>query len=336
VRLRAADDLLLARLGDYFEALRTHAGIPGLAAAIVGPNDVLWEGSFGHQDVARAIPALPTTPFHLDGITQLFTATMVLRCVEEGKLSLDDRLAKFDEDHPEAGATIRQLLTHTSGPADDLTFAYRPERLLPLIRIVRICATGSYRKTLGNLLEQLAMVDSVPGPDVNSLTPPAEGVPTPQAAERYARVLERLAQPYAVTPPGRPTLTTYSATTLTPAAGLISTVRDFAQFDLGLKQGVLLRADTLAVAWRPPVNRLGQALPHGIGWFVEQYHGEQIVWQFGSSENGSSSLVISAPARGLTMIALANSNGLSKPLVAHMGELTASPFARVFLGLFVR
>jgi CubicO group peptidase (beta-lactamase class C family) len=259
-----------------------------------------------------------------------------LRCVEEGKLSLDDRLAKFDEDHPEAAATIRQLLTHTSGPADDLVFSYRPERLLPLMRVVRVCATGSYRKTLGNLLERLAMVDSVPGPDINSLTPPAEGVPTPEAAERYARVLERLALPYAVTSSGRPTLTTYSATTLTPAAGLISTVRDFAQFDLGLKQEVLLRADTLSIAWHPPVDRSGEALPHGIGWFVRQYNGERIVWQFGSSESGSSSLVITAPARGLTLIALANSNGLSKPLVANLGELTASPFARVFLGLFVR
>jgi CubicO group peptidase (beta-lactamase class C family) len=331
-----ADDFLLTRLAEYLEALRAQTGIPGLSAAIVGTNDILWERAFGQQDIGRSIASRTDTPFHLDGVTQVFTASMVLRCVEEGSLSLDDRVGQFDGASPDANATIQQLLTHTSGRPDDLAFAYRPERLEPLMRVVRACAVGSYRKTLANLLDRLAMVDSVPGPDAIRLRPPAEGIPTPAAAERYTRVLERLAQPYAVSPQGRPTPSDYSTTTLTPAGGLISTVRDFAQFDLALKQGVLLRADTLATAWRAPIGHGGQRLPHGMGWFVQQYNGETIVWQFGSSDNGSSSLVVTAPTRGLTLILMANSNGLARPFVPNPGDLTASPFARIFLGLFVR
>jgi hypothetical protein len=43
--------------------------------------------------------------------------------------------------------------------------------------------------------------------------------------------------------------------------------------------------------------------------------------------------MMSVPARRLTMILLANSSGLVEPFVLAPGDVTASPFARVFLGL---
>ena len=98
----------------------------------------------------------------------------------------------------------------------------------------------------------------------------------------------------------------------------------------------LLRPDTLAAAWQPPLNRTGQPLPHGIGWFVQSYNGATIVWQFGISENASSSLLVTVPSRGLTAILLANSDGLVKPFGLAAGDLTASPFGRLVLGLLVR
>src|SRR5437762_3244299 len=88
----AADDLLLARFGDYVDALRVQAGIPGLAVAIVGRTDIVWEHASGFQDTERSIAARVDTPFNLDGLTQVFTAAVVLRCGEEGRLSLDDQV----------------------------------------------------------------------------------------------------------------------------------------------------------------------------------------------------------------------------------------------------
>ena len=99
---------------------------------------------------------------------------------------------------------------------------------------------------------------------------------------------------------------------------------------------MLVRPDTLAAAWQSPLDRTGQPLPHGIGWFVQSYNGATIIWQFGISENASSSLLVTVPARGLTAILLANSDGLVKPFALAAGDLTASPFGRLFLGLFVR
>jgi CubicO group peptidase (beta-lactamase class C family) len=79
VFVRAApDDFLMSRFGDYLEALRTQARIPGLAAAIVGPDAVNWERVFGQQDVERNIPVRIDTPFELDDTTQAIVAAMAL------------------------------------------------------------------------------------------------------------------------------------------------------------------------------------------------------------------------------------------------------------------
>ena len=327
---------VVGRLADYVESLRVQAGIPGLAVSIVGPDDVIWEQSFGRQDVERSIATRVDTPFHLDELTQVVTATLVLRCVEEGRLSLDDRIGQFKPNSPDANATIRQVLTHTSGPPDSLIFAYRPERLEPLARAIRVCTDNSFRETLANLLDRLAMIDSVPGPDIVHPELLTEGIPSPLMVERYRGVLERLATPYAVDRTGRASPSQYSQTTVTPAGGLISTVRDFAQFDLALKKGVLLRPETLAAARRAPLNSNGRPLPHGLGWFVQTYRGETIVWQFGITPNASSSLVVTVPARGVTYVLFANSDGLVKPFALTSGDVTVSPFIRLFLGLALR
>jgi CubicO group peptidase (beta-lactamase class C family) len=334
--VHAADDFLLSRFSAYLEALRTQAGIPGLAAAIVGPTAVNWEGAFGQRDVERNLPALLDTPFQLDDTTQTIVATLALRCASDGLLSLDDPVGKFAPLSPDAGATIRQLLTHTTAGATGLTFSYRPERLAPVAAAIASCTDSTFRWGMSDRFGLMGMiVDSVPGSDVVRLTAPAEGF-TASLLQRYSDVLSRLATPYAVDARGRATPSSYVASTLTPASGLISSVRDLEQFDLSLKNGKLLRRDWLALAWAPPIDASGQSLPHAFGWFVQSYNGEPIVWQFGVSDNASSSMLITAPRRGVTLILLANSPGLARPFALSSGDVTVSPFARLFLSIFVR
>src|SRR3954471_1268379 len=131
VALVGADDLVQSRFSEYLDALRVQAGIPGLAAAIVGPSGVMWEGAFGQQDVERNVQTRLDTPFQLDGTTQAFVASLAVRCASDGWLSLDDPVSRFDPKSPDAHATLRQLLTHTSFGPNGLEFAYRPERLPP-------------------------------------------------------------------------------------------------------------------------------------------------------------------------------------------------------------
>jgi CubicO group peptidase (beta-lactamase class C family) len=318
-----ADDFVNGWLGEYLESLRVQTGIPGLSAAVVGRGDIQWERGFGYQDVDRAVVSRTDTPIHLDGLTEMFTASLVMRCVESGRLSLDNTIGQFKASSPDANLTLRQVLTHTS----DGGYSYRPDRLGILTTVVRSCTNDSFRETLANLLDQNGMADSVPGPDVIYVVPPAEGVLTSEF-ERYSRTLDHIAIPYAIDSQKKPSRSTYSATTLTPTTGLISTVRDLAKFDVGLKNGIVMQKETLAAAWRASGG------PHGIGWFVQSYNGENVVWQFGAGENGSSSMIIMLPARSLTLILVANSNGLTKGFGLSGGDILSSPFARAFLGLY--
>jgi CubicO group peptidase (beta-lactamase class C family) len=326
---------LLGLFGAYFEALRVQTGIPGMAAAIVGDTDIIWEQGFGRQDIGHGISTRADTPFQLDGLTQVMTATLLLRCVEEGRLGLDVPLGQYIPFSPEPGATVRQVLTHTSGPPGNPVFSYNVTRLELLRPLIPLCFNESLRPAFKDLLlTRLAMVDSVAGLDATMPTLPAADLATPQEARLYTGVLARLAVPYAVSQQGV-TASHYGVTTLGPGTGLISTVRDFAKFDLALRQGVLLLGDTLLNAWTPPA-RFNGSLPHGMGWFVQSYRGELVIWQFGSDTNASSALLVSLPARGVTLILLANSDGLAKPASLVAGDVTVSPFARVFLSLVVR
>lgn len=332
-----ADELVYARLGDYLEALRVQVGIPGLAAAVIGPTDVLWERGLGYQDVARAVPMRPDTPMHLDGLTQVFTATMILQCAEANRLLLDDQAGAYLDGLPEPGATFRQLLSHAPSTASSLAFAYRPDRLDELAGIVRRCEGASYRSATAHLLEQMAMVNSVPGADVLSvLTPSADPSEPDTERAHYAAVLARLATPYAVDAQRRAVPTPLAAPTLTPSTGLIASAHDYAQFDLALRLGILLQPETLADAWRAAVDSTGKPLPHGLGWFVQSYNGDPVIWQFGIGVEGSSSMVITLPTRGVTLVLLANSTGLAKSFPLAKGDVTTSPFARTFLSLFTR
>jgi CubicO group peptidase (beta-lactamase class C family) len=334
-----ANDLRFNWFREYLQSLRQQAGIPGLSALIVEREEIVWEDAFGYQNFDQTLPALPDTPYHLDASTQLLTATLVLRCVEEGKVSLDAPIGSFVAGAAEPQTTIREILTHTSRAEDGLVFTHAPERLNVLVAVLQRCTGTSFREAMAGLLDRLAMRDSVPGPDAPLLTPvfpPAQGFPRAADVERYARVMQRLAIPYAIDAQRRASPSEYPATTLTPSGGLVTTVRDLAQFDLALRKGVLLQPETILAAWAPVIGRTGFPLPHGIGWFVQTFRGERIVWQFGVEPNASSSLLVSVPGRGLTLVLLANSAGLVQPFALANGDLTVSPFGRVFLSLFLR
>ena len=329
VSLHAADSLVLAKFGEYLESLRVQTGIPGMAAMIVAVNDIAYERTFGQQDVERSVATQATTPFHLDGLTQTMTASLVLRCVQEGRASLEDPISRFAPGSADGNATIRQVLSHTQAGG---AFSYQPQRLDALKSVVEVCNPArSFRAALANMLEQFGMmVDSVPGPDAIGVPPSTTGIGQ-AAIDRYRAALGRLAAPYAVDARGRATKSQYSVTGLAAGSGLISSVREYAKFDLGLKAGQVVGFDTLSQAWTAQGGR-----PHGLGWFVQSYNGERVVWAFGQSDNASSSLVVILPARSMTLILLANSDGLSKGFGLADGDLNSSPFGKLFLGLFVK
>jgi CubicO group peptidase (beta-lactamase class C family) len=102
------DPVLSGVVGD----LRGAARVPALSAAAGRGGEVAWAG------VARAPWAGSPTPehaFRIGSITKPMVAVAVLRLVAEGAVALADPIGKHLPDAPAPDATIRHLLTHTSG-----------------------------------------------------------------------------------------------------------------------------------------------------------------------------------------------------------------------------
>jgi CubicO group peptidase (beta-lactamase class C family) len=319
---------------SYLEALRVQAGIPGMSAALLQDGQIVWERGFGYQNQESRIRATPDTPYPIADLSQTLSATLVLQCVDQRRLALDDPIRRYGPTLPEEGATIRQLLSHTSAAGGE-TFQYDPERYSRLTQAIEACIPQPYRKTVAvNLLERLAMKDSVPGRDLVSPTALSEPLFSLPVMDRYRRVLDRLAVPYKVDKRGRVVKTELLPEAIDAAGGLVSTVRDLARFDEALDNGLLVQEETLAAAWSNVVNAQNTSLPAGLGWFVQGYRGERVLWHFGLVPNAYSSLLIKLPSRDLTFILLANSDGLSAPFQLGSGDLTRSLFATLFLRLY--
>ena len=321
----------------YLEPLRVQAGIPGLSAVLVLDGDVVWERGFGFQNLETRVRATPDTPYLVGDLTQTIAAVLLLQCVEGRRLSLDEPLREYGVALSEPGVTLRQLLSHTSSANPNGTFRYDPDRYAALTDVMTACAPQPYRKSVSHrILEHLAMRDSVPGRDLQDPNVVPEGMYDPAHLERYAKILDRLAIPYKVDKRGRATRTELPVEGINAAVGLVSTARDLARFDAALDT-TLLREETRAMAWNNAASSsLSTAVaPTGLGWFVQNYRGERVVWHFGLIPNAYSSLILKVPSRRLTVILLANSDGLTAPFNMHAGDITRSVFAKLFLRLFL-
>lgn len=108
-RLAAAVDAVAAKaLADKASA--------GFAIAVVENGRVRLARGYGFADLETRTPVTERTVFRIGSITKEFTAAAILLLAEQGRLSLDDPLAKYLPTFPRAGeVTLRQLLNHTSG-----------------------------------------------------------------------------------------------------------------------------------------------------------------------------------------------------------------------------
>jgi len=80
----------------------------------------------------------------------------------------------------------------------------------------------------------------------------------------------------------------------------------------------------------PTVSNSGQDLPYGLGWFTQQYRGDRLIWHYGYWSPSISSLFFKIPEEGLTLIVLANTDGLSRPFQLGDGNIMTSLVALTF------
>jgi CubicO group peptidase (beta-lactamase class C family) len=327
-------DLGASAFEGYIELLRQTAGIPGLSGVLIQDGSIVWERGLGFADVEARIPARPDTPYVIGDLTEPFAAVLVLQCDERRQVDINREITNYGGEVPNDRALVRQVLSHTSTPSG--TFKYEPARYAQLTGVVEYCSRQTFRKSIAlDVLDFLAMTRSVPGRDFAT----AGAVPADMLEktyfDHYRHVLESLAVPYKVDKKLHPTRTELAPEGVNAATGLVSTVRDLAQFDFALDDGTLLRDTTLARAWSAAVGPGGAPQPTGLGWFVQNYRGVPLVWQYGMVPNAYSGIVLKIPSRRVTMILLANSDGLVNSVQLEAGDVTRSPFASVLLRMLL-
>lgn len=110
--------------------------VPGAAVALTDGTDVV-EVAHGVTSLRTRTPVTPATLFQIGSITKVYTATLVMALVDQGKVELDAPVQRYlpwfavSDAEASAGVTIRHLLTHTAGfEGDDFTDTGRGDEAL--------------------------------------------------------------------------------------------------------------------------------------------------------------------------------------------------------------
>jgi CubicO group peptidase (beta-lactamase class C family) len=319
------------------EHFRDLLKIPGLSAAIVKDQKLVWAKGFGYADVENKVPATPGTLFHLASVTKTFASMLIMQLVEQGKLDLDEPISHYSADFKDDSVKIKHIITHTSEGTPGENFQYNGNRYDYLTAVIE----KKYGKRFGELVvekffEPLGMTESVPYNNIVKDADKWTAALGQEKVDRYKRNLATFAQPYTYYGAGEIIHETYPYPEfIGAAAGMLSTVVDMAKYDIAIDRHFLLKKETQEKAWTPFVSNGGKRLPYGLGWFVMDHHGHRLIWHTGDWGQGFSAVLFKVPEKNATLIMLAN----SEVLVEHqysIGEVMVDDAIRnVFVCSFL-
>ena len=117
---------LSAQIDAAAQEVLDQTGVPSASVAIVQHGQIVYTHAYGKAKLEPPTPAAPAMRYSVGSISKQFTAAAILLLEQQGKLSIDDPVAKYLPDLTRANeVTIRMLLSHTSGYQD-----YWPEDYL--------------------------------------------------------------------------------------------------------------------------------------------------------------------------------------------------------------
>jgi CubicO group peptidase (beta-lactamase class C family) len=115
----------MASYDQVVTAFMRKLSIPGGAVAAMRDGKLIYARGFGYADVENKTLVQPDALFRIASVSKTITATAIMKLVEEGKLTLDDRVAPLIAHlTPAPGATVdprweqitvRHLLNHAGG-----------------------------------------------------------------------------------------------------------------------------------------------------------------------------------------------------------------------------
>jgi len=325
---------------DRIDAIASKAladtGAPSVSIAIVKDGKIAYAKAYGNARLEPATPAQPDMRYCIGSVSKQFLAGAILLLVQDGKLSLDDRVARFLPSLRRAsGITIRQLLSHTSGYQDYYPLDYvAPFMQQPV--------------TAGGILERWAMkaLDFDPGTEwqysntnyvvAGRILEKVTGMPLMAFLE--SRIFRPLGMQSPVDldvhPLSSPDAAGYTRFGLGPphavppeapgwlyAAGeLAMTARDLALWDQSLMEGRLLKAASLEEMIKPVRLKNGAPTYYGLGVGISDASGHPRLSHGGAVSGFVSDNVVWLD-QGIAVVALTNLDGSDAPrsIVSQIG-----------------
>ncbi|MEQ1832934.1 MAG: serine hydrolase domain-containing protein [Candidatus Eisenbacteria bacterium] len=336
-----ARDARAARvLDERFAELARGARIPGLAVVVLRDTSVLLARGYGFADLERRIPMTVETPSNIASVSKPISAIAALRLVESGRLDLDRPLwptvdfvdfcastrgepGPFFADFAcqDSTLTMRHVLSMAANGQPGTRFLYNPPAYSWMSRAIAEAAGVGFSDLVDSLVLRAA-----------GMTHSARMFrkrPLP------ASLADQLALPYHVDSTG----TLVRSAPPPPqgdgaAGGVIASAMDLARLDRALTTDRLISPASRAQMWTPYRTASGEELPYGLGWFIADRAGRRLVWHTGLWDGCYSALWLKVPAEGLTLILLANSEGLQWPTRLDEAAIERSGFANAFLAAF--
>ena len=312
----------VAKIDAAAQAAITVNQTPSAQVAIIKDGEIVYSKAFGLASIDGNVKATTKSRYQIASVSKAFTAAAVLALVEDGKLSLDDKVSKWLPDLTSADQiTVRQLLSHTSGYSDYWPQDYVMEMVTKPTTARAIA--DSYAK---------APLDYQPGDDwqYSNTGYVVAGLIVEKAS---GKPLFQFMQDRILTPIGiddaldagavdlkAPDALGYQRqglgpNRLTPLAGrnwtfaawpLILTAEDVAKWDLSILNRSLFKPATYDEQVRTIKLNNGNDTGYAMGWFVRNANGRKIVSHTGEGAGYLTSNRI-YPNDGVAIVVLTNS-----------------------------
>jgi D-alanyl-D-alanine carboxypeptidase len=315
----------LAAIDAYVAAQVREQGYAGLALTIMRDGKVVMAKGYGERLVEEGAPVEPDTPFAVGSVTKQFTCACILLLAEEGKLSIDDKVSKYEPKLTRAGdITLHDLMTHLSGYPDfyPLDFVDRrlvkpilPEALLAEYAGAKLDFDPGERWSYSNTGYTL----------LGHVVAKVSGKPFGQFLKE--RILDPLGMTHSAFEPG-PEIkgqtkgyTSFALGPLEPAepeangwlyaaGGLWASAPDLARWDLALMEGRVLKPESYRLMTTPRPLKSGHTTGYGCGLNVRQIEGETVLTH-GGAVSGFLSVNALVPRTKSAVILLTNTEHLS-------------------------
>ncbi|WP_261808609.1 serine hydrolase [Nonomuraea sp. C10] len=329
---------MAAAMGHRLAELIAEYEVPGAALAYLHQGE-LHEFAAGVLNKATGVESTPDSLFQIGSVTKVWTATLLMQDIEQGRLTLDtpvvDVLPEFKVADPEVTktVTIRHLLSHTSGIDGDLFLdTGRGDDCVE--KYVAACADLAQNHPLGVTQSYCNSGFIVAGRVLEKL-----------AGKRWDDVLrERIIEPLGLTHTatlaedvlrfraamghmenGDPAPVWGLMRSAGPAGLICARPADVVAFARAHLEGGLL--ENPAAMWEPQIDipnphTLGRQW--GIGWILDEWDGQKVV-SHGGNTIGQHAMLWMLPGTGT--IACVTVNG------GHSGAFTHRVVTELFAEL---